>query len=820
MRMQEPWGISPACRSALRLALCTLFVGAAARAQEEVLLREGFEDEAGPRLQLHGANQPYEQHALAITTAKAHSGTHSLKVDYDYLHGLQVYLAPRSNETPQVEWGALGSAGTFHLPGLGLVLRPDRGYLLSVYVWVEQASPQNPLQIEVETLTESDAGPVRTATYLEPAIAAPTAGWVRIEQELTSTIIAQLEAGGSKTADLRLNSISLNSFANGRYRLTAYADDLEVREIPLNAVADRRRQAAAAGPKPQFRAMPAVEDLFVWGVYGGIMEPGPDWLKPFDRTAGADVRAQQAERVREFSDWALLDLRRHYCNLLIQGGGMLFPLEGQSAYDYVKACLDECARYGVRFSPSTYLTQHYSSQASREQCEAAMRKAVDLFGKHPALLAYWLVDEPGAATADDFYWGKQTLEAIDPEHPALCTCNSISSIRTFADRLPILCIDYYPMAPVPWYDKGAWAVGDSARYARELGAQRIWMLPQVFGQSSWRAPAAAEFLIQIFSSLAEGATGFAPYAYADRPQWHDPVNEYGHLVDPYGNPSPVWDQMQRLGPYLRSAGALLAGAHRLPDEAAVAQISARVVSPVGRQRPGAVARAFRDDRRQARYLVVYNNTPAYRWTFPVALAEMAEGERVLDLFARRDVPRAGNTFTAYLEPGDGRLYAVGLPAALAAIKQEVLATHVAIERDLLELELRVAQRLGTDTAVVAPILATAATLEDLAAARLALQGQQRANALGWAIQEDIEGSRRSLGRSNTLLCRRVGDPACPRDAPDVRALTDRMVSLSERFYALQAHWLRGEAPALAPTARALRDDVERQEAAVRGLLGG
>ena len=84
--------------------------------------------------------------------------------------------------------------------------------------------------------------------------------------------------------------------------------------------------------------------------------------------------------------------------------------------------------------------------------------------------------------------------------------------------------------------------------------QRIWMLPQVFGQSSWRAPSPPEFLIQVFSSLAEGATGFAPYAYADRPQWADPVHEYGHLVDPYGNPSPAWEQMQRLGPLLRSAG--------------------------------------------------------------------------------------------------------------------------------------------------------------------------------------------------------------------------------------------------------------------------
>lgn len=809
-----------AVANGLGLVLCLLSVGPGVGAQETVLLQEGFEDAAGPRVQLHGANQPYEQHALEITAARAHGGTHSLKVDYSYLHGLQVYLAPRSNETPQVEWGGLGGAGTFHLPGLGLTLRPDRGYLLSVYVWVEQASAQNPLQIEVETATQSDYGLIRTATCLETPLTGPTEGWVKIEQELTSTIIAQMAAAGSKTADLQLNSISLNSFANGRYRLTAYVDDLELREVPLGTAAGAGGQGAASPAAPSFRAMPAVEDTFVWGVYGGIMEPGPDWLKPYDRTAGADLRVQQAERVRQFSEWALLDLRRHYCNLLIQGGGMLFPLEGQSSYDYVTACLDQCASYGVRFAPSTYLTQHYSSNASREQCEAAMRKAAAEFGKHPALLAYWLVDEPGAATAADFVWGKQALESFDPEHPALCTCNSISSIRTFAARLPILCIDYYPLSPVPWYDLGAWAVGDSARYARELGAHRIWMLPQVFGQSSWRAPSAPEFLIQVFSSLAEGATGFAPYAYADRPQWHDPVNEYGHLVDPYGNPSPAWEQMQRLGPYLRSAGVLLAGALRLPDQAAVAQINASIVSPVGRKRPGAVARAYRDEKRQVRYVVTYNATPAYRWTFPVALADFPEGERAMDLFALRDVPRAGNTFSVFLEPGDGRLYAVGQPAALAAVRQEVTANRLALERDLLDLEVRVAQRMGLDCARVQAAVAAAKTLEDLAVARVALGQQQRADPAYWAVHEDVQGSRTALGRSHALLNRRIGDSAFPRDAPDVKALTATMVSLSERFYTLQARWLREGPQGPAAEARSLRQDAERHEATLRALLGG
>jgi len=56
------------------------------------------------------------------------------------------------------------------------------------------------------------------------------------------------------------------------------------------------------------------------------------------------------------SDWTVLDLRRQYCDTIVQGGGMLFPTEGEAARECLKATLDQCAAYGMMLSPSTYLT--------------------------------------------------------------------------------------------------------------------------------------------------------------------------------------------------------------------------------------------------------------------------------------------------------------------------------------------------------------------------------------------------------------------------------------------------------------------------------
>ncbi|MBM3476384.1 MAG: hypothetical protein FJX75_24185, partial [Armatimonadetes bacterium] len=763
--------------------LLLLLVPGASDAQWPALVSEGYEADT-PRVQIHGANQPYEVHALGLSTERAHGGTRSLKVDLTFRHGLDVMLCPRTDETPAVEWGGVGGPGWFTFQGLGIPLRADRKYLLSLWVWVEQASPHNPVRFAVETASDSPYGVARTQTDLPRQFPGATDGWVKVEAELSGLLLERLEASGAKVEGLRLDTVSLSCFANSPLRLTAYVDDVELQELPADAPLPA--DLTPRTPAPAFRRIPAVEDRFAWGVYGSLFEPGPDWYTPLDRSAGQEgARRDQTRRLAEASDWVLLDLRRHYCDTLVQGGGMLFPTEGQAARDYVKACLDQCEAYGILLCPSTYLTQHYIPDATREQCLEAMRTAVAQFGRHPALLAYWLVDEPQPSTAEDLYWGKAAMEGLDPNHPALCTCNGIPAVAEFAPTVPLLTIDYYPIGPVPKDDKGAWAVGDCVRYARKLGAKRVWVLPQVFGQSSWRPPSPAEFGIQVFSSLAEGATGFLPYAYADRPTWHNPANEYGHLVDPYGNPWPVWDQMKRLGLALRAAGPLLVGAERLPDDAAGARVNATIVSPVGRARPVAVARAFVNQAHGVKVLVVYNNTPGYRYGFQVGLAGVRAQDRALDLFSLREFPLQGDAFTVVLPPGEGRLYAIGTPESLAQVKAEVAARQVDLQADLLALETKVGRRMGTDTAPVEQAVAAAqaaaergdwqAALAGVQAAFRRAEEQQRANAAYWPVQVAVDEVQQSLGRLNTLMGARITGQSTdfPPDAPEVKAQTEK-----------------------------------------------
>jgi len=178
----------------------------------KVIVKDDFEKDLDKKVVVSLFSQPHEVHEIGISTEKARSGKHSVKIDASYMHHFAVYLTPRSNETPEVKWGSLGSTGQFVIEGLDIPLRPDRGYILSLYVWVENATPKNPGEIEVDVLSDSDYGTIRSQAFLEQIFSEPTGGWVKVEQELTSYLIEKMEAGGSNTEGLRLDSILLNSY--------------------------------------------------------------------------------------------------------------------------------------------------------------------------------------------------------------------------------------------------------------------------------------------------------------------------------------------------------------------------------------------------------------------------------------------------------------------------------------------------------------------------------------------------------------------------------------------------------------------------------
>jgi len=364
-----------------------------------------------------------------------------------------------------------------------------------------------------------------------------------------------------------------------------------------------------------------------------------------------------------------------------------------------------------------------------------------------------------------------------------------------------------------------------------LGAKRIWSVSQVFGSGgSWRAPNVAEFRIQVFASLAEGATGFIPFVYTHRPAWMVRRGSGGTLVDPYGNPSPVWEEMKRLGPYLRSVGPLLVGAKRLPEDAAVAQVRDSIVSNVGRTRPIAVARMFHDERRGARYIVAHSNALLYRVSFGIAVRDMAADEQIMDLFSVRGVPAKRKTFRVSLEPGGGRVYAVAPAAQLAVLRKEVLASRYSLRRDALKLEIHLADKMGTDVSRVRSAVSLSQSLHDgqdfvealekLAEAAAILGDQEKANASFWPVHEAVEESREILGRINRAMTRCIVQRPTefPKDASEVKAIKDRMIELSKRFYGHQSSLLRDGPARLHDSAAVLLADLRAFERRTMSLF--
>ena len=804
-----------------------------------VLVNEDYESDLDRKVQIEHASMQYELREIGLSTERARSCEHSAKIDVTYGNHFDVYLTPRRNEITDVLYGSVGGIGAFDIEGLNIELKPDRGYLLTLYVWVEQASEHNPARFKVVTTSNCDFGAIRSETLLEQEFTKPTGGWVKVEQELTSYVLEQLEAQGNQYEGIQVKSISMSSFSCGHRPLKVYVDDIVLKEVPMGVVAEYKAKRLATKKKIDFRSFPKQEDTFAWGVYGNLQAVGRDWYLSYPQPyAGEASLRERINRLGQMVDWVLLDLRRHYCNTQIQGGGYLFPGEPQVRYDYLKLALDKCAEYGIGWIPSTYLTQHYAKSATKEQCIVAMRKLTDMTKGHPGLFAYLLVDEPQPATAEDFYWGKQQMESLDTNHPCISLCNGITSVSEFAPVLPITIPDNYPLKPTPQIDLGAWSAGDMVKYARKSGAKRIWRLTQAFGGGSWRAVLAEEFRIQTYSCLAEGATGFLPFTYGGTNNyWYDKsfspkiemLDEF--MVDVFGNPSVRWDEMKKLGPYLRSIGPLLIGSTRLEDNAVTAQVKEFIATSGGRRRPIAIAQMFKDNNRNVRYIVVYNNTRFYSKDFSVGIAEMGAGEKLLDLYSLRQVPLKGNTFREYLKPADGRVYALAPEGELADIKKEVATERFNIEHDLLKLEIRIAQKMGTDVALVRKVADDSkklltdgdfvGALEKVAEGMDVLKKQNSANIPFSKVNGAIEASRSALGRVNETMSRRTTgiENGFMGTDPGIKEVSDRMISLADRFYTIQTQLMQKGPAGLVDPIEVLLKDVQAFERYINTFFG-
>jgi len=552
-----------------------------------------------------------------------------------------------------------------------------------------------------------------------------------------------------------------------------------------------------------------IEDVFAFGLWGGA---GP---APSGPGAGG-----KRYYTLGFED-LLRDMRRMSMNCLVYGPVLGHEPDALARFAHEIAL---CGRYGVDAVPS-----------AGEGAAADVARLADVAGRFrdaPAILGWYIRDEPPPEFVPDFLRCRDALAAAAPRHPALCLFYRPDSVADFAPHQPAVLTDCYPIGYVhdgvslgphfgirsgplalargmgrfnPWGVRGILEWMDLCRAL--CGDRPHWITLQTFESGDgrevrWREPTAPELRLETWLAVAGGAKGITYF-------------HYMLAADAYGNPrpalhgegTPLLEEIGRLGAQLAPLGELLV-------DAEVAEPLALVASRRPTPDPGAriEVRRLRSRTRDVDYLVALNFDTRLRSTAQAHLDRgFLRGRGVYDLAAlapvlAEDLPGALALGVA-LGPGEGRIFAIASEKDARVNEAAILDGRCRNEAAVMEMDLDLAQRSGLDVADAARLATeyrARAESGDHAAA-LALV-RRAARAVGQAMRRDarfraahdgLDYAKRTLGR----LARAGGLPP------------EQEERIGAAYAGLRGLYRQGAARRIATATARLRELVEELEAA-------
>ena len=673
----------------------------AAFSADKILYQDNYDSNLELPVRVKGANQPYEINFIGI--ADGGKEGKCLKADVKTMHSFEVCLAPRTKEWPKASWGNPqdGKSGYFHYPSLNIPLDPQKGYVITAWMKLPENAPDTPLYINVELSYDTPSGKNYAKFRLDQSLNGKTAGkWVKFEQELNSSIMEKIYAGGDGTKNLAISAISAGGYIISKQQYVFMADELTVTETSFDRVTaeKKRKEENFPGKQYTFKNIPASENFFAWGAYGSFYGGANRWFRPITQR-GVQEHIEAAKKVKYMTPLSLPVMKRHHFNMLITGGGMIFSNQGQEARDYVKTTLDAMHCFNMKFIPSTYVSDYYA-KTPWTVVQDKIKQLTSQIKDHPALLAYLLVDEPELDRIEDFFRGKNEMEKNDSGHSAICCANNVDAANIYAKKIPLYIADYYPVSTVPNRDRGVWAIIDNIQHAKSIGAQNIWLAAQLFGGiGGWRTPTLPEFKIMYFGSLAEGATGFIPYGYAQGTLWLNPEKrqyaESGNLIDPFDTPTEHMVWKKEIAPLFRSTGDFFLQAKRMDDSEIVSSNQETFENAVGRirRKVGAVMRKTANGK--AKLVVAWNNHLDGKISSTLTFPNLKNTDQILDCSTLQIL--SGQKVEIAFAPGDGNIFMIADANTLKEMCSKISEKRAELEIDLLKSEILDAKNLHLNT---------------------------------------------------------------------------------------------------------------------------
>jgi hypothetical protein len=198
-------------------------------------------------------------------------------------------------------------------------------------------------------------------------------------------------------------------------------------------------------------------------------------------------------------------------NEVVKGFNQVSPhqdLERKSLKER-KAYMNRLADLGIRvnYNLGSLFADCNDGISSTDKLES-LRKEVELFRDHPALLAWCIAENPdmNGILPDSLRNAYNLIKELDPYHPVSLLIGSPRNAARYIDVMDIVMTSSNP------FPQGSLReVKDFVRISRDAFwlQKPTWVVPQTFGGSQWwqREPTAKEVRAMTYMAVIYGATG-------------------------------------------------------------------------------------------------------------------------------------------------------------------------------------------------------------------------------------------------------------------------------------------------------------------------
>ena len=207
---------------------------------------------------------------------------------------------------------------------------------------------------------------------------------------------------------------------------------------------------------------------------------------------------------------------------ITHGFNLIAPYQSNLAntYEESKDYMDRCAQLGmkVQYSVNSLIGSGHNGakglDRSEEQKEAILRNEIIAFRDHPALLSWYLNDEPDGQGRPPALLEKayKLIHELDPYHPISVVFMLPSKFSLYRNTMDIAMTDPYPV-PGPLDIVEGFVKQMNNDYHHE---KSVWLVPQAFGgQEMWsREPTAKEIRLMTYLGLINRVKGIQYYTHA------------------------------------------------------------------------------------------------------------------------------------------------------------------------------------------------------------------------------------------------------------------------------------------------------------------